>query len=101
MQKENVMSKADVVVTEDKRITNSKRKDSSSKIIFGNHELCAQFLKGYTEIPFLKDVQPGDIEDVTERYVSMFREERNSDVVKKVRVHNSEVPFYFISLIEH
>ena len=101
MQKENTMKEADIVTTEEKWISNLKRKDSSSKIIFGNHELCAQFLKGYTEIPFLKDVQPEDIEDVTERYVRMFQEERNSDVVKKVRIHDSEVPFYLISLIEH
>ena len=65
MQKENTMKEADIVTTEEKGISNSKRKDSSSKIIFGNHELCAQFLKGYTEIPFLKDVQPEDIDDVT------------------------------------
>lgn len=106
MQRETVLKEKAVLdegiaAKEKQEISNSKRKDSSSKIIFNNHELCAQFLKGYTEIPFLKNVQPEDIEDVTERYVRMFREERNSDVVKKVRIRNSEVPFYLISLIEH
>lgn len=81
--------------------TNSKTQDSSSKIIFGDPIFCAQFLRGYTEIPLLKNVQPEDIEDVSERYVHMFTEERDSDVVKKVKLKNSEMPFYLISLIEH
>ncbi len=83
------------------KFTNSKTKDSSSKIIFGDPVLCSQFLRGYTEIEMLKDVQPEDIEDVTERYVHMFTEERESDIVKKVHIKNSEIPFYLISLIEH
>lgn len=82
-------------------LNNSKLKDSSSKIIFGDPVLCSQFLRGYTEIEMLKDVQPEDIEDVTERYIPMFTEERNSDIVKKVHIKNSEIPFYLISLIEH
>lgn len=101
MQNENVKTEEMITTTEEKGISNSKKRDSSSKIIFGNPKLCAQFLKGYTEIPFLKDVEPEDIEDVSERYVRMFREERNSDVVKKVRIKDSEVPFYLISLIEY
>lgn len=49
----------------------------SGKIIFEDPILCSQFLRGYTQIPLLKDVQPEDIEDVTERYVHMFTEERS------------------------
>lgn len=54
-------------------------------------------------IPLLKNVQAEDIEDVTERYVHMFTEERNSDIVKRVQIKNKETttPFYLISLIEH
>ena len=83
---------------------NTKIKDSSAKLIFDDPILCAQFLRDYVDIPMLKNVQPEDIEDVTERFVHMFTEERNSDVVKKVRIRNGkidEIPFYFISLIEH
>lgn len=54
--------------------TNSKAKDSSSKLIFSDPILCAQFLKGYVDIPMLKEVRPEDIENVTERYVHMFVE---------------------------
>ena len=67
-------------------MSNSKPEDSSGKIIFEDPILCSQFLRGYTQIPLLQDVQPEDIEDVTERYVHMFTEERNSDVVKKVKI---------------
>ncbi|MBD5496114.1 MAG: Rpn family recombination-promoting nuclease/putative transposase [Lachnospiraceae bacterium] len=81
--------------------TNEKVKDSSSKIIFKDPILCAQFLRGYVDIPILKSVKPEGIEDVTERYVHMFAEERNSDVVKKVHIEMNETPFFLVSLIEH
>lgn len=93
------------MTTEKKTIRNhnSKPRDSSSKIIFEDPVLCAQFLKGYIDIPILKNVQPEDIEDVSERYVHMFMEERNSDVVKKIYVttENNQNSVYLISLIEH
>ncbi len=82
-------------------LSNTKPKDSSAKLIFGDSALCAQFLRGYVDIPLLKHVQAEDIEDVTVRFVHMFTEERNSDVVKKVRIKEQETPFYVISLIEH
>lgn len=40
-----------------------------------------------------------DITDVTERYIPMVTEERNADVVEKVRVNDGEE--IFIDLIEH
>ena len=83
------------------KLHSSKVKDSSSKIIFEDPVLCSQFLKGYVDIPILKDVQPEDIEDVTERFVHMFTEERNSDIVKKVRTKINDESFFLISLIEH
>ncbi len=82
-------------------LKNSRHRDSSSKIIFEDPILCAQFLRGYVDIPLLQNVQPEDIEDVSERYVHMFVEERDSDVVKRVKLQDAETPFYLISLIEH
>ena len=82
-------------------ISNSQVKDSSSKLIFSDPILCAQFLRGYVDIPLLKDVQPEDIEDVTGRYLHMFAEERNSDSVNRVKTKMNETPFFIISLIEH
>lgn len=106
MQKKQTVTKKngegkDSTTKESRKVLNSTVEDSSAKIIFEDPILCSQFLRGYTMIPLLKDVQPEDIEDVTERYVHMFTEERNSDVVKKVHVKNYDTPFYLISLIEH
>lgn len=80
---------------------NRHYRDASGKIIFEDPILCVQFLRDYVDvgIPMLKDVQPEDIEDVTERFVHMFTEERESDVVKKV--HLGSDAFYLLSLIEH
>lgn len=81
-------------------IQNSKIADSSGKIIFENNILCSQFLRDYIELPYLKDVQPEDIEDVSDQFVPLFSEERNADRVKKVRI-KKEHPFFVVSLIEH
>lgn len=82
------------------RLSNSKPRDSSSKLIFGNAELCSQFLRNYMDIPILKNVRAEDIEDVTERYIPMFTEERNSDTVKRIKLAENNTLF-FVSLIEH
>ena len=86
---------------ENNTILNSKLPDSSSKLIFDEPILCAQFLRDYINgIPCLKDVRPEDIEDVSEKYVPLFAEERNSDRVKKIHIKNG-TPFFLVSLIEH
>lgn len=85
----------------DTYLPNTRVKDSSAKTIFGDSVLCAQFLRGYLDIPLLKEVRAEDIEDVTHRFVHMFTEERNSDVVKRVHIKDKEMPCYLISLIEH
>lgn len=81
-------------------ITNSKVRDSGGKIIFGDNTLCSQFLRDYIHLPYLKDVQPEDIEDVSDQFVPLFEEERNADRVKKVKIRG-ENPFFLVSLIEH
>ncbi len=81
------------------RIANSKVEDNGAKLIFENPTLCAQLLRDYSNIDLLKNVKPEDITDVTERYIPMFTEERNADVVKKVRINDNED--VFIALIEH
>ncbi|MBD5457373.1 MAG: hypothetical protein HDR27_02240 [Lachnospiraceae bacterium] len=82
------------------QIANHKLHDSSSKLIFGSAELCSQFLRNYMDIPILKNIRAEDIEDVTNRYIPMFTEERNSDTVKRVKISEKDT-LYFISLIEH
>ena len=46
--------------------------DINSKTIFKNNILCAQFIRDNINIPLLKNVQPEDLEDVTERFSSYF-----------------------------
>ncbi|MDE6846292.1 MAG: hypothetical protein K2J99_11095, partial [Lachnospiraceae bacterium] len=76
------------------QLSNSKPHDSSSKLIFGNAELCSQFLRNYMDMPILKNVSAEDIEDVSERYVPMFTEERNSDTVKRIKIAENNTLFF-------
>ena len=95
------MKGAYVCMQEEKEISyikNSKVADSGGKIIFENPTLCSQLLRDYSGLEMLKDVKPEDIEDVTERFIPMFTEERDADVIKKVHLNNEDI---FIALIEH
>ena len=79
-------------------------KDIKSKTIFHNHVLCCQFLRNYVDHPMLKTIQPEDIEDYTERYLSYFGVEFEADTVKRIRIRdpkweNPEI--FLVSLIEH
>ena len=85
---------------------NTRNKDNGGRLIFENATLCSQFLREYTGMELFKDIEPGDVEDMTERYLPMFSEERDSDVVKKVKLHggyyDSNISELFVvALIEH
>ncbi len=80
-------------------IKNTKTRDNGAKLIFDDPILCAQFLRGYTNIDLLKDVQPEDIEDISERFLPMWQEGRDSDSVKKVRL--KEMSLFLITIVEH
>ena len=95
-----------------KRLTekyNQHNRDISSKAVFGNAVLCAQFLRDNFDMPVLRDVQPEDIEDVSERYYPYLGTEFNSDSVKRIRILDIEKgknvgraePAFLVSLIEH
>ena len=77
--------------------------DINSKTIFKNNILCVQFIRDNINIPLLKNVQPEDLEDVTERFSSYFGIEYEADTVKRIRIHieDYEELFYMISLIDH
>lgn len=72
---------------ENDRVVSDRRRDISSKTILGNPILCAQFLRDNVKIPFLRNVQPEDIEDVSERYRPYLGTEFESDTVKRIRIH--------------
>lgn len=63
-------------------------RDISSKKVLENPILYAQFLRSNLKIPFLKDVQPEDIEDVSERYIPYLGTEFESDTVKRVHIYS-------------
>lgn len=80
-------------------ITNQHVKDSGAKLIFKDPILCAEFLRGYVDVDILKNVQPEDIEDISDRFIPMWQEERDSDSVKKIRVKDTSL--YVIAIVEH
>ena len=83
-----------------KLIENARVRDSGSKVFFDEHVLCAQFLRDYVDLPYMKDLQAEDIMDVSPQFVPLFAEERNADRVKRINI-NGENPFFLVSLIEH
>lgn len=80
-------------------VNNKKLRDNRAKVIFDDPTLCAEFLRGYVDVDLLKNVQPEDIEDVSERFIPMWQEERDSDSVKKI--HLKDTSLYLITIIEH
>lgn len=81
------------------QIKNRRVKDNGAKLVFGDPILCAQFLRGYTNVELLKNVQPEDIEDISERFLPLWQEGRDSDSVKKV--HLKDFSLFLITIIEH
>jgi hypothetical protein len=77
-----------------------KAKDNSFKLILGEHELFAEFLRDFIDIEILKDVEPSDIEDISERFIPLFSDNKDSDTVKRINLKN-KMPFFVISIVEH
>lgn len=77
--------------------------DVNNKDAFKNHVLCTQFLRYYADLEILANVQPEDIEDVTECYHVYLGVEFETDTVKRIRLPEltRDVPIYLVSLIEH
>lgn len=96
-------------------------RDVNNREVFKNHELCAEFLRDYTDLDLLKNITADDIEDVTEKYQAYLGIEFETDTIKRVRLpshlqpNDSElpnnyisqenasenIPLFVISLIEH
>ena len=79
-----------------------KAKDNSAKSILSEPELFVQFIKDFTSIEILKDIQPEDIEDVDSRFIPLFSEQRDSDTVKRINLKgDSDNPLFVITIVEH
>jgi hypothetical protein len=75
-------------------------KDNSVKRILGTHELFVEFLRDYIPIDILKNVQPEDIEDLSERFLPLFQEHRDSDTIKRITLPG-KTPVFVIAVVEH
>jgi hypothetical protein len=75
-------------------------KDDGFKLILGNHDLFVQFLNDFVKIDLLNDVTPDDIDDITERFITMGIESQDGDTVKKINIKGME-PLYVVGLAEH
>jgi len=73
--------------------------DNSFKLIFGDHRLFSDFLKDFINIDVLKDVKPEDIEDISERFLPLFQENRDADTVKRINLKGS-TPLFVIAILE-
>jgi len=61
-------------------------KDNSFKLIFDEPELFVSFLRNHIPIDIFNDVTPADIEDITERFLPLFQDNKDSDTVKRVNL---------------
>ena len=79
-------------------------RDVSNQDLFKNHVLCAQFLRNYSGCKVLENVQPEDIEDISERFTSIMGTKVEGDTIKRIHLKNAsgqELELYAVSLIEH
>ena len=84
-------------------LRNSKARDSTAKLVLGDPYLCAQFLRDYVGLDIMQDVRPEDIQDVSERFLPMFvderhgpRDERRAECRKKHPHHPQHASNYII-----
>jgi len=77
-----------------------KAKDNCFKLIFDEAELFVEFLRDYVPIDMLKDINPEDIEDISERFLPLFQDNKDSDTVKRINLKNHP-PLFVIAILEY
>ena len=77
-----------------------KVKDNSIRLMLSDHELFSEFLRDFVNIDLLKDVGPEDIKDITENFLTLILDEKESDIIKRVNLKGDK-PFFVISIVEH
>jgi hypothetical protein len=76
-----------------------KAKDNSLKSILAQHELFIEFLRDFVKIDLFDTVEADDIEDITERFLPLFDDNKDSDTVKRVNI-KGEQPMFVLTLVE-
>jgi len=74
--------------------------DNSFKLIFADHMLFSEFIKDFINIDILKNITPEDIEDISERFIPLTSNNRDSDTVKRINLKDSP-PLFVIAVLEH
>lgn len=81
-----------------------KVKDSSMKMVLGEPELFVQFLQGFIKEEslqaILKNITPDDIEDISDRFLNIFAEQKDGDIVKKINL-KGDTPLFVLAITEH
>ena len=80
-----------------KRKTSHKTKDNIYKKIFGEPAIFVEFLNDYVPIDLLKGLNPSDIDDISERYLPLFSDNKDSDTVKRINLGGDE-PLFVIGM---
>jgi hypothetical protein len=75
-------------------------KDGSFKMILGDHELFVQFLHDFVKMDIFSGVTPEDIEDISERFITMGLNSKDGDTVKKIKLKDKQ-PLFVVGLAEH
>jgi hypothetical protein len=77
-----------------------KIKDNIYKTIFAEPELFLEFLENFIPIEILKNLSPENIEDVSERFLPLFSDNKDSDTVKRITLNNNE-NLFVVNILEH
>jgi len=77
-----------------------KVKDNIYKTIFGEPQLFLEFLENFISIDILKNLPPDSVEDISERFLPLFSDNKDSDTVKKINLNDDE-NLFVIGILEH
>ena len=77
-----------------------KAKDNSIKAVLSEPELFAEFIRDFIPLEILKDIDPSDIEDISERLISLVSEQKDGDTIKRINLKDG-TPLFVIAIVEH
>jgi len=77
-----------------------KAKDNSIKLVLAEPQLFAEFLRDFVPIDVLKNVAPEDIEDISERLLSLVSEQKDGDTIKRIKLKGDK-SLFVIAIVEH
>ena len=59
-----------------------------------------EFLRNFIPVDVLKNVEPNDIEDISERLISLVSEQKDGDTIKRINLNDGKSVFV-IAIVEH